>query len=120
MPDERQSEPWFDEQTFTLLRGTVSAQIFQRLLRLFLENTSNRLEEIMSLDPQAEPERLAVALHALKGSALMVGARELESMVEDLRAATRRRDAEAMKQGILHLKGALRRVHDRVGQELEA
>ena len=120
MPDEPQSEPWFDEETFTLLRGTVSAQIFQRLLRLFLENTSNRLEEIMALDPPDEPERLAVALHALKGSALMVGARELESVAEDLRAATRRRDAEAMKQGILRLEGALQRVHDRVGQELEA
>jgi hypothetical protein len=41
-------------------------------------------------------------------------------MAEDLRAATRRRDAEAMRQGIIRLEGALQRVHDRVGQELEA
>ena len=120
MTDEPQSEPWFDEETFSILRGTVSAEIFQRLLRLFLENTSNRLEEVMALDPQAEPERLAVALHALKGSALMVGARELETMAEDLRAATWRRDAEAMKQGIKRLEEALERVNDRIGQELES
>jgi HPt (histidine-containing phosphotransfer) domain-containing protein len=113
------SESWFDEEIFAALRETVSDEILQRLLRLFLENTRNRLEEVTGLDPRAEPERLAVALHALKGSALMVGARELEVVAEDLRAAARRREEAEIDQKVKRLEEALERVHERICQELE-
>ncbi|MDH3254945.1 MAG: Hpt domain-containing protein [Acidobacteriota bacterium] len=114
MPDE----PWFDEEAFAALRKTVNGTVFQRLLKLFVENTTSRLEEIMQLDPIGEPERLAVALHALKGSALMVGARELETTAEGLRSVARHREAADIEQQRKRLEAAVMRVHDRVRQEL--
>lgn len=119
MLDDPHDGPRFDEEIFSTLRETVSAEVFQRLLRLFMENTSNRLSEIARADPATEPERVAVALHALKGSALMVGAREVEAMAEDLRAAVRGGRIEEIEQGKERLEEALQRVHQRVSQELE-
>ena len=118
MLDDPRDAPWFDEEIFSTLRETVSDEVFQRLLRLFLENTSNKLGEITVLDPAEEPERLAVALHALKGSAMMVGAREVEAMAEDLRAATRGGRTTEIEERIGHLQAALERVHRRVEAEL--
>jgi len=113
------AEPWFDEEIFEALRETVSEEIFPRLLRLFLENTRTKLEEILVIDPRNDADNLAIALHALKGSALMVGARELEGTSEELRAAARRGDAPAIEEGIVHLREAVERVHERVRTELK-
>ena len=113
------SETWFDEEIFAALRQTVSDEILQRLLRLFLSNTREKLDEVLSLDPRSEPERLAVALHALKGSALMVGACELETVAEDLRAAARRREDAEIVEKVQRLEAALERVHERIARELD-
>ena len=118
MPTESTPDPWFDEEIFEALRDTVSEEVFPRLLRLFLENTRVKLDEIAALDPRAEADDLAIALHALKGSALMVGARELESTAELLRAAARRGDASAIEDGVERLRDAVERVHERVRSEL--
>ena len=119
MLDDLRDGPWFDEETFSTLRDTVSAEVFERLLHLFLENTSSKLREVKAVDPATEAERLAIALHALKGSALMVGAREVEAVAEDLRAAARGGRTTEAEEGIERLEEALDRVHQRVRKELE-
>ena len=119
MLDDPRDGPWFDEEIFSTLQETVSEEVFQKLLHLFLDNTSSKLEEIVSLDPGAEPERMAVALHALKGSALMVGAREVEAVAEGLRAAVRGGRTDEIDEGRSQLSEALHRVHARVRRELE-
>lgn len=119
MLDDPRDGPWFDEEIFSTLRDTVNEDVFQRLLGLFLENTGDKLEEILRLDPSQEPESLAVALHALKGSALMVGAREVEVVAEDLRASVRGGRVSEIEGGRNRLREALARVHERVKQEQE-
>lgn len=119
MLDDPRDGPWFDEEIFTTLQETVSDEVFERLLRLFLENTSARLDEIGGLDPAREPERLAVALHALRGSAMMIGARQVEALAEDLRAASRDGRAAQIEQGRSRLAEAVARVHRRVREELD-
>lgn len=112
--------PWFDEETFAVLRETVSEEVFEKLLTLFLENTRTKLDEIKKvIDPVADAEELALALHSLKGSALMVGARELEVTAERLRTAARRGDAATIEDGIEELEQALVRVHERLRGEVE-
>jgi HPt (histidine-containing phosphotransfer) domain-containing protein len=113
-------DPWFDEETFAALRETVSEEVFERLLGLVLENTQAKFDEIVSaLDPVADAEAVALALHSLKGSALMVGARELEATAEKLRVAARRGDSETIQEGVGELRQALARMRERIRSELE-
>lgn len=112
------TETWFDEAVFAKLEKTVRGDRLRQLLELFIESTSLRIEEVESADAVGDPDKVAFALHSLKGSALMVGARELEEAAEALRGAVRGGEHQALTRGRDRLAAALARVHARVREEL--
>jgi HPt (histidine-containing phosphotransfer) domain-containing protein len=77
--------PELDASTLASWRATLPQASLNEIYTGFLRQTSERL----SLLPQAGPEALGQHLHAIAGSAGMIGATRLEALCRDLRAQVR-------------------------------
>ena len=102
--------PVLDRAVLDGLRARIGSDKVTRLIALFGENV--RAREIAARRALADGDEraLAVALHSIKGSAQLIGARRLEELAARWEQAVRAGDTAAVAEAIGEIHEAYARV----------
>lgn len=85
-----------DPDVLERLRGHVGRENVERVVGLFRENVRERQVAAETALGAGDQRGLVVALHSIKGSAQLVGARRLEALAGEFEESARRGDLESV------------------------
>jgi HPt (histidine-containing phosphotransfer) domain-containing protein len=109
---------WFDATVVPELRRMIGARSVREILSLFFENAPRRIEAVRAGLAEGDLDRVAFELHALKSSAGMLGALELQELAEPMERLARKRQADAVAAVMQRLAEAYARAESRLRSEL--
>jgi CheY-like chemotaxis protein/HPt (histidine-containing phosphotransfer) domain-containing protein len=90
--DEPAGDPVVDPSVFARLSDLGDATFVDRIVRLFLADAAERVEQVEEALETGDVLRLRIALHALEGICGNVGATALDKRARELHEAIRRRE----------------------------
>lgn len=85
----------FDESVLAGLRQKLNDAVVDELVQLFGQTVRERLVELAASCKAGDRERVAAALHSIKGSAQLVGALRLGTLAAEGEARARTGDLKA-------------------------
>jgi HPt (histidine-containing phosphotransfer) domain-containing protein len=94
--------PHLDRDVLARLSAAIGARALAEVVALFLTEAPRRIEQAR------DPERAILALHSLKSSAAMLGARQLEHTALELERAARERRSVDLAARLPELEAAWR------------
>ncbi|MEZ5591108.1 MAG: response regulator [Gammaproteobacteria bacterium] len=92
--EQDETLPILDEPTLEKLADETNPTIMRRIIGLFIEETQNRADHIITARSNGDLERLQREAHSLKSSAGTFGALRLQARAKALEAACRDQQAE--------------------------
>ena len=92
------------------LRDWGGDKLLGQMVRLFLENSPTRMEQIRAGVDGSDAKEAERAAHSLKSSAANLGAEELRSHASDMERTAATRDVDAMRGKLALLDGAYARA----------
>ena len=99
-----------DPNVLDRLRGHIGAENVERLTGLFRENVRERQAAAAEAYRTGDQRALVVAFHSIKGSAQLVGARKLESLVARFEEQAREGNIASVDEALEQVAAALRSV----------
>lgn len=97
-------KPVVDQAALVRLQGLGGDKLVSQMVRLYLENAAERLQQIdEGLAPGGSVERAEAGAHSLKSSAANVGAMRVNALCGTMETTANRGDLDALRE----LRGAL-------------
>jgi HPt (histidine-containing phosphotransfer) domain-containing protein len=113
------SDAAFDDEALGRLRRMISASRADEIFSLYLENTPGRMSEVRDGLARSDLSRVGRALHDMKSSAGMLGARALERLALEMERDAANGDGAALSAKVERLAEAVEAAQRWVGLRRE-
>ncbi len=84
--------------------------VLQAMEQEYAKRSRELLQTLRSAEQSLDYQALEEAAHALKGNSSLIGALRVESLAQDIQAAARNREEQAIRAGLQELEPALERT----------
>ena len=99
-------KPVVDPAALDRLREWGGEKLLMQMVRLFLENSSKRMEQIRAGADGTDVSEAEKGAHSLKSSAANVGAMEVRRLAADIEAAALEKDQDSVRDVVPGLEHA--------------
>jgi HPt (histidine-containing phosphotransfer) domain-containing protein len=99
-----------DPRAAARLRDWGGDKLLSQMVRLFLENSPTRMDQIRSAVDADNPRQAEMGAHSLKSSAANLGAEELRSLAGEMEKIAAACDVDGMRARLSHLDAAYARA----------